>query len=495
MQTETPSQVPRADRFGPQTADRASQGGKTQAGGVLLYVRPWNTAQMAHLARGVWGDAVSVTSTSEHRAVDQSGLTDAFDTAYRQTSPDAVPRHLSEAEAEDITLRCRLLRNVDPGTARRLLVAMEHAVDQVLTWTRPSAMLSLTIDSYVMDLFATLSAKRGIRFIGLVPSFIKEHFRLSARGEYVDSRDVSEAEIDAALSTLVIKDYRPDFLVQSDSAMRRQMWRLWRRNLPKPLWFALRRLVPGEARNYHYWASQIISSRFWSLWPRQLRGISGTALEALGTDGGPPLIYLPLQMSPEATIDYWSQDTSWIDYEQTILNLVRRHRAAWRFVIKEHPNLLGYRSRGFYRRLQAEQNCVIASPSMPSNDLVGLCDGVLVCTGTAGFEAALRGKPVLSDSAPYYAPPGTLLAVATLDGGKLPATDPDPARQRALIGHVLRGTLPGRFVNDGSWSADKPQHVAWSETMAASIRGYLARAQVLEADPAKPPSLQQTSSP
>lgn len=493
MNNETSSQALQPDQVEPQTSGRELPAEKTQKSGVLLYVRPWNTDQMKHLARGVWGNTIDITCTSEHRSIDQSGLTDIFNSTYRKTLPNAVPRHFSEAESADITLRCRLLRNVSPDTARRLLVAMEHAIDQVLTRTQPSVMLSLTIDSYVMDLFATLCAKRGIKFIGLVPSFIKDHFRLSTRGEYVDSREVSEADINAALATLNVKDYRPDFLVQSNSAMRQQMWRLWRRNLPKPLWFALRRLVPGESRNYHYWASQIISSRFWSLWPRQLSGISGAELEALGTDGGPPLIYLPLQMSPEATIDYWSEDTSWIEYEQAILNLVRRHQATWRFVIKEHPNLLGYRSRRFYQRLQGETNCVMASPSMPSNDLVRLCDGVLVCTGTAGFEAALRGVPVLSDSNPYYAMPGTLLAVATLDKGKLPASNLDAARQRSLMAHVLRGSLPGRFVNDGSWRADKPQHVIWSETMAASIRNYLAREQVLEADRATSLSVQKMS--
>ena len=439
---------------------------------ILLYVRPWNIVQMLHLARGVWGAGARLQFTSEHRTVDRSGLAAAFDAKYQQTRPGAALHHLTEAEAADIVLRCRLLRSLDPRQARRLLVAMEHAVDHVLTENRPATMLSLTIDSYVMDVFATLCAKRGIRFIGLVPSFVKGHFRITARGEHVDSRLVSEAEIDATLSTLIVKDYRPDFLVQSEREMRRQMWRLWLRNFPKPLWFALRRMMPGQKLNYHYWATQVISQRYWAPWPQSLRGICGSALASLRDDGGLPLLYLPLQMSPEATIDYWSHDTRWLDYENFVLTLIRRYRGKWRFVLKEHPYLLGFRSRGFYARLAAEPNCIIASPKVPSNDLVDLCAAILVCTGTAGFEAALRGKPVISDSKPYYLPAHELQPIASLEGD-LPVAEVSTEHKRSLVSFMLSGTLPGRFLNDGTWAIGNPEHVAWSDSMAKSIRRFL----------------------
>lgn len=457
---------------------------------ILLYARPWNISQMEHLARGVWGADARLIVTSEHRMIDASDLTSVFNATYRKTGPDAKPQILTEKEAEDIALRCRLLRSLKPGRARRLVVAMEYAVNIVLSTTQPSAMLSLMIDNYVMDIFHTLCGKRGLRFIGLVPSFVKEHFRITARGEYVESREVTDNEIDAALSTLVVKDYRPDFLVQSESEMNAKMWRLWLRNLPKPLWFGLRRLKPGEFLNYHYWVSQIISARYWRPFPRPLKGLSGPALEALGDDGGLPLIYLPLQMSPEATIDYWSPDTRWIDYEQFVLDLARRYRDKWRFVVKEHPNIVGYRRRGFYQSLEAEPNCVIVSPKVPSNALISLCEATLVCTGTAGFEAALRGKPVLTDSAPYYAPPGTFLPLGKLDGD-LPSDHEDPARQRALVRHVLRGTLVGRFLNNGTWNPENPEHQAWNDTMAASIRGYLDQVGEAKLNAGNPETIQK----
>lgn len=439
---------------------------------ILLYVRPWNRAQMEHLARGVWGDAARLFAASEHKSVDSAGLTLASKAAYLWAQSDVRPQYLTMEEAEDIILRCRLLRSLSKAKAQRLLVAMEYAVDKVLSDVQPDAMLSLTVDSYVMDVFAHLCKQRGIPFIGLVPSFLKNQFRITTRGEHVPCREVSPAEIEQALSSLIVQDYRPDFLVQSEHEMRSQMRKLWLRNLPKPLWFYLRRSLTGERLNYHFWTSQMMAIRYWSPWPRSYKGLSGPALADLAEDGGLPLVYLPLQMAPEATIDYWSDDIRWIDYESFLLNLVRRYRGQWRFLVKEHPNLVGYRSRGFYKRLEAEPNCVLVAPKVPSNDLVNLCQGVLVCTGTSGFEAALRGKPVMSDSAPYYAPPDVLLPIAALDGD-LPKAKTDPERQAALMEHVLRCTLPGRFLNNGTWSAKNPEHLAWSATMANSIRDYL----------------------
>lgn len=438
---------------------------------VLLYVRPWNLEQMEHLARGVWGHSAHLTLTSEHKSADTSGLVAVFESEYKHYDGEDL-RYLSETEGADIILRCRLLRSLPTSQAMRLLKSMESAVDRVLSENKPAAMLSVTVDSYVIDVFAHLCQQRAIPFIGLVPSFLKNHFRISARGERVVSRKVSSEDIEKARENLIVDDYRPDFLVQSEREMRSQMRRLWLRNLPKPLWFYLRRVVTGEHLNYHFWSSQKTSSQYWSPWPRSLRGLSGPKLAQLAENPDLPLIYVPLQMSPEATIDYWSSDTRWIDYETFILDVIRKYRGKWRFAVKEHPNLLGFRSPDFYKRLQAEPNCTLVAPKIPSNDLVTLCDGLLVCTGTAGFEAMLRGKPVISESAPYYAPDGVLLPLETLDE-KLPDPRTSSDFQDRLVEYAIEGMLPGTFLNNGAWSRNKEEHLAWSGQMAESIRRYL----------------------
>jgi len=440
---------------------------------VLVYVRPWNRAQMDHLARGVWGDDSRISVMSEHGSVDGSGFWKGFHDAFKTLNTGATPHHFGPAEIEAIIGRCRLLRHLDLETAMRLLVAAERAVSTILDRTRPSFILSLTVDSYILDILARLGQQRAIPFIGIVPSFLTDHFRITTRGEGVHCRDVDEDMVKTTFANLAVADYRPDFLVSPGREARRRMWRMWIRNLPRPVWFALRRRLSGDRLNYHFWVSQIVARQFWTPWPQGYSGIGRHELDTLTPRYlGPPRVYLPLQMSPETTIDYWSADRRWINYENHILRLIRAHRGKACFVVKEHPNLVGFRSPGFYPRLAAEPNCTMVLPEVRSNDLVTLCDAVLVCTGSAGFEAAIRGKPVISDSAPYYAPEETLFPISTLEDGRF--IDKIPLElQNRMVKHLLERTLPGRFLNNGTWSARNPEHRAWSSTMAASIRQFL----------------------
>jgi len=439
----------------------------TKKPSVLIYSRPWNVEQMQFLADGVWGKDANIAIVSEHPKVDSSGLLKRFYSAYNTC--DLNPKILTESEVVDIIQRCRLLRSLDVSKARHLIVAMECAIDQVLAEKSPSHVISLTIDSYIIDILCFLCAKRNIMFLGLVPSFLKNHFRITARGEYIDSRSLDGVDREAELQGLLAVDYKPDFLVKSNKAMQKQMWRLWSRNLIKPIWFWARRMISGDKYNYHQWASQIMAIKFWSWFPQKPQAISFEDLSARNFNKN--IVYIPLQMSPEATVDYWSADVCWVDYEETLVKIIRDNKNSCIFVLKEHPNLIGYRDRGFYKRIEKEENCIFVNSGVHSNLLVDFTDSTLVCTGTVGFEAALRGKPVFSDSKPYYAPKDMCLPISNI-GKKVnqPLTD-----SVDLMEHVLKGALRGRFLNDGTWTESNSDHVAWGKEMVNSIKEFLER--------------------
>jgi len=445
---------------------------------LLIYVRPWNRDQMLSLAQTAWPDCAQIIQTSEHRTADDTVLADTFyaHLAAAKGAQDAAPRHLGAADMDDIILRCRLLRALPAAQARRSVIAMEAAVEDVLEAQAPQAMLSLMIDSYVMHLFDHACRRRGIPFVGIVPTFINGYFRITATGEYNLSRDVDDAEVATRMQALLQTAYKPEFLAQTDAALIRNARRLWLRNLPKPEWFALRGLLARDRQNYHYRASAIVARHFRS-W--RLQTYTGarpqTRADLPATLRDRPQIYLPLQMSPEATIDYWSTDTSWIDYENRVVAIMQAHRDTRSFLVKEHPNLLGFRRPGFYARLRAQPNCVLIAPQVPSNHVVDLSDATIVCTGSAGFEAVLRGVPVYSDSDPYYLPPGRMRPLADLAGDIPPRATPEPDDQADMMRHLLQGLLPGRFLNNGTWTADDADHRDWNATMARSLRSYYDR--------------------
>src|SRR5690606_8161969 len=98
-----------------------------------------------------------------------------------------------------------------------------------------------------------------------------------------------------------------------------------------------------------------------------------------------------LQHVPEATVDYWCNDLSVIEYERTLLEVVTHRSSDFHFVIKEHPNVLGMRHPALYDKLNTIEGVTICPTNVNSNTLVAASDAVLVWTGSVGFEAALRG--------------------------------------------------------------------------------------------------------
>lgn len=436
----------------------------------FVYVRPWNTDQFNDLTRRIWPDANSITHISEHPAIDQTGMVSIFYEHYRDTKAEHTSLYLADTDITDVIVRCRLLRTLPYVTAHRLIVSMEFAIETVMARSTPDAVLSLMVDSYVMHLLEIACKRHDIPFIGLVPNFLKDSFRITAHGEPVVSRSVTELEVSTQLDALKSTTYKPDFLVQSDTALTKNAHRLWVRNLPKPFWFKLKRYMKRDPLNYHYWASERISKAYWSLRLQKYSGtIQITRDKFAGDLGTRSVIYMPLQMSPEATIDYWSKELSWIDYENRVISILKEHAQTRTFLVKEHPNLLGFRSPGFYKRLMAEPNCIMVAPQVPSNAVVDASDGTIVCTGSAGFETALRGKPVYTDSAPYYMPPAQTYAIAALKDDIPPAND-NVQTKRDLVKHLLERVLPGRFLNNGTWNAANSQHQEWNAKMAQSIK-------------------------
>ncbi len=421
---------------------------------VLVYVRPWNNAQFFDLAQGIWPNTAQV-HVSEHQAVDLGGLKAALYGAYRAVTADSQPQYLDETQIADVKLRCRLLRWISGDKARLLILAAEQAIEEILGRHQPKAMLSITVDSYILQLFCLACHRRDIPFIGLVPSFVNGYFRITAMGERTAARSVEQEEIDSVSTRLLDTNYKPDFLAKSPNASRTKARRLWRRNLVKPAYFELRRRLSRDPLNYHNWSTSIVSQRHWSLRMQNYDGASiQSRVELDPAFRERPLIFLPLQMSPEATIDYWSADTSWIDYETRVLELLATTANTHTILVKEHPNVLGFRTPHFYERLASFDHAVLIDPGMSANTLIDMCDGVVICTGTVGFEAALRGSPVYTDSKPFHLPHNFALPLEEL-AKPCPSRQSDVTAQQVLIRHVLEGLLPGHFVNDGSWQPSR----------------------------------------
>jgi len=182
-------------------------------------------------------------------------------------------------------------------------------------------------------------------------------------------------------------------------------------------------------------------------------------------------------MFPEATVDYWCENRDLIDYDNVLVEFVAKHRSCFNFLIKEHPNVLGYRNPNLYGRLKKFENVVMCPTHVNSNLLSEFYDAVLVWTGSVGFESVIRGKPVITFCRPYYVSGNKFLMIdrstesrVIVEFIKKESGNITHPEKLNLVRHLLSGIFPGKLMVDGSWDESNPEHVILAKDMGLQLR-------------------------
>jgi len=443
---------------------------------ILCHVGPWCEEQYKTIASGV--DASSdVTITSGFRAVDHSGLVDNYYKYFKKNEFEVVSEE-NGAQYTDIIQRCRLLRSLKKNDALRHLLAMQKSVEEMFDSISPDLVISETVDQYLMDLIYFESKKRGIPFVGLVVSFVNGYYRISARGEHTHLREPKDNEVDYLISTLQKRSYKPDVVKESVDYIISLAYKRWLKNALRIPYFMLKRYLTNERYNYHYWASELTAINNFDWFPNFNIGEDNWHEKLISSNK--PVIYVPLQMFPEATIDYWCDVIENIDYENRLVEYIAVLSVDFQILIKEHPYVIGARSPGLYKRLSEIGGLITCPVYENSNTLVNLCDAVMVWTGSVGFEAALRGKPVLTVCEPYYVCGAQFLRLTSkISSAEILTFIKEQTKvlnnneKQRIVKHILSGLLPGKYINDASWLRGNPQDVLDAKKIGAQIRQYI----------------------
>jgi hypothetical protein len=162
----------------------------------------------------------------------------------------------------------------------------------------------------------------------------------------------------------------------------------------------------------HYWNYSRISIFIFTIrWWRNVfkSRIALTKVESLDlpTDN---FIYFALHYQPERSTvpeagDYWNQ-------YKAIATLASCLPNGWKIVIREHPRQIGlqktnlrtlnYRNSNFYFALSRLPNTTFVSSKISSDDLIMQSKLCSTCTGSTGWEALEKGRPVIVFGQPFY---------------------------------------------------------------------------------------------
>ncbi|MEZ8103068.1 capsular polysaccharide export protein, LipB/KpsS family [Vibrio bivalvicida] len=439
----------------------------------LSHAGPWSDTYLEHIVKEISNDNENLI-LSAHKSVDSSGLWSMY---YKQLDALKNVSFSSSPIDDDIIVRCRLLRSISKNDALLHLNAMKNAIIDVFDRYGPDIVLSETIDSYIMDLLYFECKARGVPFVGLVTVFVNGYFRVSARGEYNFIRDVSDEEVEKVLKLLEDQTYLPGFVQKDKVGTTRKIITKWIRNLIKIPYFSLKRIMSGDFFNYHYWQSVITSKEWAHLFPRFEIGDREWKGKIKLVDS--KVIYIPLQMIPEATVDYWCESSDIINYDQVLVDFIDSHKEL-HFLIKEHPNVIGYRNPKLYNILESKENVTICPTQTPSNLLIDYYDAAMVWTGSVGFEVALRSKPVLSLSPTYYFPDERFYKKISISTDSQEIVDYiddyselSNGDKNELVRHLLSGLDRGQLRVDGTWDENKDDDLEQMKVLSASLAKYI----------------------
>lgn len=421
---------------------------------ILCHVDPWCVDQFKRIAEGFEprGEFVCV---SGYRSIDQTGLSQAY---YAYVDGPEDLEGWGDGRDAEVIARCRLMRSLEPVTARRHVKAMRRAAREMLYRVKPDVFLSESIDQFLHDvLFQEVNDARIASF-GMIRTFVNGYFRISERGEMRHARQPSEEEVSAIRERLSTEHYIPNNLIPLKRSPVFTYLRIMVSNNLRVVAFFLRRTLGREKYNYHYWVSERGTREHYQHVLPKWRFGSANWRDKLANVTR-PIVYVPLQHFPEATVDYWADDLEELDYPQRLYAYVEKLRRDFHVLIKEHPGVWGFRKPSFYRPFEEMENVTICQTGEPSQNCLSVADAVLVWTGSVGFEAALRGKPVLTVCAPYYATGERFMRIRLDTRNDDICTFVDMCSSTPilsdeadkLVTHLMSGLLPGRFQNDGTF--------------------------------------------
>lgn len=150
----------------------------------------------------------------------------------------------------------------------------------------------------------------------------------------------------------------------------------------------------GYEKGKNYYARDEFAM-FWRQWAdtRRLTRPGMAKLSDL-TNSNTPFVFFPLATEPEASIGQYSPE--FFFQHTAIAALSRDLPAGVKLAVKETIWGVGRRPTDFYRQIAELKNVVMLDLLEPGIRIAQQATAVATITGTAGFEAAVHGTPVIS---------------------------------------------------------------------------------------------------
>lgn len=134
---------------------------------------------------------------------------------------------------------------------------------------------------------------------------------------------------------------------------------------------------------------------------RKLRNARGLAdLYDTPRSQDEPFVFFPLHFEPEISLSLLAP--FFTDQISIIKLIARSLPVGYMLYVKEHPAMVVYRPRSYYKEIKKIPNVRLIDPAVTGYELIFKAKLVATITGTAGWEAILFKKPVITFGEVFY---------------------------------------------------------------------------------------------
>ncbi|OGF64200.1 hypothetical protein A2661_00450 [Candidatus Giovannonibacteria bacterium RIFCSPHIGHO2_01_FULL_45_24] len=299
----------------------------------------------------------------------------------------------------------------------RILQVRAKAIIEFLDKEKPDALVFSVLGGMGGYLLHEIAAKKGIQPIAILPGYTKNKTIISKRYDRFTEVEEIAKQIIAAGDVARRCQKASDFLRNFRNAphpyydgvdiKKLAVKRASHFNFLKPKNFV--RFIKVYSKELYDYTAKMDRNDYtyinplYSLYDRLKRKIRNLiGVEDLYDAFNPDVdfAYYTLQMEPEiSTLLHAPFHANQLVLVRQIARSLPVHFTLY---VKEHPQMVPFRPRSYYKELKKIPNVKLLAPSITSFEILPKAKLVLTITSTAGWEALFLGKPVITFGDQFY---------------------------------------------------------------------------------------------
>lgn len=327
-----------------------------------------------------------------------------FDVFNRQEIINSF-EDFAEVSLNDIILMDRYLPKLKPKTSRKyveqVLVDTYKLLEDLrpeilLTWrdTAPQIISLYTAQLLGINSFIPTRIRIPNNFFGLTSSIYTNSF--------LKIGDIQEVDITRAEE--FIKNYNQNLLKPELKIATRSFIDVIQLlpNHAKAFFKTLEKVIPDTGNQTNRYSIWTIVRKYFS---RRLNLFSFKLMKPYHRIDKDQFInteycFYPLHTQPESSIDV--QASQYSNQIEFLKRISRNLPSKYKLIVKIHPTDVDGKGIRFYRKIMSIPSVQLVNYTFPSDILISKAEIVFTLTGTAGYEAALRYKKVITFSNNFY---------------------------------------------------------------------------------------------